>query len=78
VPLTRFDYAQALKTAIESEEMDLEDVKEKMAALQEAQMKIGKAIYAQQPEGGEEKKEDDIKDAEFEEKEAKEEKKPKN
>merc|ERR1712165_484662 len=59
------------------DEDDLETIKAKVEALNQASLKIGQAIYGQQggegaPEGGEEKKEDDnTVDADFKEKEEK-------
>lgn len=66
-----------------NDEDDLETVKAKLEALNQASLKIGQAIYGQQggdagagAEGGEEKKEDDnTVDADFKEKDDKEEKK---
>lgn len=64
-----------------NDEDDLETVKAKLEALNQASLKIGQAIYGQQggdagAEGGEEKKEDDnTVDADFKEKDEKDEKK---
>ncbi|MEC9435342.1 MAG: molecular chaperone DnaK [Pseudomonadota bacterium] len=67
----------ALKTAVEAEEPDAEDIKAKTQALTEASMKLGEAIYkaqaeadaaseAETPEGGSAKAaDDDVVDAEF-------------
>mmetsp|Transcript_8589 Transcript_8589/g.17488 ORF Transcript_8589/g.17488 Transcript_8589/m.17488 type:complete len:685 (+) Transcript_8589:243-2297(+) len=50
---------------------DLDEIKEKISALQQSSLKIGQAVYGQGQqggEGGEEKKDDDTVDADFKEK----------
>lgn len=70
---------KALSEAREVSDADsLETIKSKVDALSQASLKIGQAIYGQQKsadEGGEEKKDDNTVDAEFEEKDKKDEKK---
>jgi len=66
------DASHALKEAIEKEDIDVEDVKAKSDTLKQAQMKMGQAIYNQSSttsEDGEKKEGENVKDAEFKEKE---------
>lgn len=73
------DVEKALSEAREVSDADsLETIKSKVDALSQASLKIGQAIYGQQKSSGaegEEKKDDNTVDAEFEEKDKKDEKK---
>ena len=65
------DASSALKEAIKG--TDIEDIKKKTETLVQASMKLGEAIYKSQekkegsPKDGEEKKDDNVVDADFEE-----------
>jgi len=66
------DAVNALKEVMQAGEPSAEDLKSKVEALKQAQMKMGQAIYQQgstteQP-AGEEKKDENVKDAEYTEK----------
>jgi len=67
------DAVNALKAALQESEPDVADLKSKVDALSQAQMKMGQAIYSKESttasaDNGNEKKDENVKDAEFTEK----------